>query len=171
VFRGALLALTSTTLAVAAHVLAGGMVPGIGLISLLTMVVAAGGIAVADRCRGTLGVLAALGAAELGMHLILSVASDGSAMPMPRIAVADGGWPMTGAHVLAVLLTAPLLARAGAALLLVAGLFVRLVPRVLAGPPVPAAVVRSVVRPATADRRLAVLLCRRHPRRGPPLAA
>lgn len=163
VVRGALLAATSAALAIAAHAVASGMLPSAGLTLLLTLGVAAGGTALADRQRGPGAVLLALGTAQLGMHLILSVAGHGGDQPV-------NGWLMTGGHALAVLCAAGLLARAEAALFAVASALGRLLPRRWAtAPTMPTALVAAPRLPAPADRALSVLLCRCLGRRGPPV--
>lgn len=162
VLRGVTLALTSAALAVAAHVLAGGMAPDTGLTALLTAGVAAVGVAMADRRRGTGALLLALGAAQVGMHLILSIPEHG--------AMGTGnGWLMTGAHAVAVLVSAAVLARADAAVFVLAGVFAMLLPRWLSAPPVPDAPTHTPVRVVAVDRSMSVLLRRACARRGPPV--
>lgn len=160
VTRGAVLAVTSTVLAVAAHTAASGMPPETGMTLLLTAAVAAAGIGLADTLRGTPSVLCALGAAQLGTHLILSF--DG------RGAMAGEGLAMVAGHALAVLVSAVLLARADTALTALATALGRLLPRVPGPLPVSSAPVALPVRVPPADRALAVLLGRCRRRRGPP---
>jgi hypothetical protein len=69
------LAVTSTVLSVAAHVVPGNVTPDIGVTALLTVGVAVVGIAVADR-RSLGTVLLTLGTAQIGMHVPLSTTSD-----------------------------------------------------------------------------------------------
>jgi hypothetical protein len=164
VLRGVALALTSATLAVAAHVVAGGMAPDTGLTALLTVGVAAVGVAMADRRRGTGALLLALGGAQVGMHLILSIPEHGV-----MASGAGNGWLMTGAHAVAVLVSAGLLARADAAVFLLAAVFAMLLPRWLSAPPVPAAPTHARVRVVAVDRSMTVLLRRACARRGPPV--
>jgi hypothetical protein len=164
VCRGVALAFTSAALAVTAHVVAGGMAPDTGLTALLTAGVAAAGIAMADRRRGTGALLLALGVAQVGMHLILSMAGR-TPMASPEHV---NGWLMTAAHAVAVLVSAALLAKADAAVFLLAAVLAMLLPRWLSAPPVPAATAVAPARTATVDTALLVLLRRRHARRGPP---
>jgi hypothetical protein len=162
VVRGSLLAGTSAVLAVAAHVIGGGMAPATGLTVLLTIGIAAAGIALADRQRGWVEILLALGAAQLGMHVLLTI--GGHAGDAGQV----HGWPMTGGHVLAVLLAAAVLAWAETAVFAVAAAVALLLPRRLAAPPT----VDSPVLPRPprepVDRAREVLLRRCLPRRGPP---
>lgn len=165
VLRGGLLAVTSSALAVAAHAIAGGMLPDTGLTLLLTVAVGAAGTALADRRAGALAILGALGLSHLGIHLILSVAALGDASPPVN------GWLMSGGHLAAVLLAAAVLTRTEAAFFALAAVWALLLPAWLAGPLEPGAG-RSPV-PHTmpvADATLAVLLRRAIPRRGPPPA-
>ncbi len=160
--RGVALSVTSATLAVAAHTAGGGMAPDTGLTVLLTVGVAALGVALAGERRSTAAILAVLSAAQLGTHVLLSLGS----MDMP--AHVDG-LAMLGAHALAVLGTAVLLARADDAVFLAAAVLARLLPVLLVPPPVPRAPARAH-RPRTRqrDRRATILTCRRHAHRGPP---
>jgi hypothetical protein len=168
VFRGSALAVTSATLAVAAHTLAGGMVPDTGLTVLLTIGVAAVGIAMADRRRGTAAILAVLGAAQLASHVLLSFGDEVGDMHMSA-APPVNGTVMLGAHVLAVLVSAALLAGADTAVFVVAAVLAMLLPRLLTAPPV-ASVPSGARRVVLAqDRCTAVLLRRSHARRGPPV--
>jgi hypothetical protein len=164
IVRGVLLAGASGALAVAAHTVAGGMLPDPGLTALLTVGVAGVGIAMADRRRGQGAILLALGAAQLATHVLLSVASQG----MPDVV---DPLVMTGAHAAAVLVTAALLARADAVVLGLAGLLAMLLPRLMVAPPPPAGPLVSWRVAAPVDRAMAVLLRLSSPRRGPPVPA
>lgn len=164
IVRGALLAATSAALAVAAHTVAGGMLPDPGLTALLTVGVAAVGIAMADRRRGQGAILLVLGAAQLATHVLLSVASQGMPdMVDPLV--------MTGAHAAAVLVAAVLLARADAVVFGLAGLLAMLLPRVVIAPPPPVGPLVSWRVAVPVDRAKAVLLRLTSPRRGPPVTA
>jgi hypothetical protein len=167
VLRGCLLAGMSATLAVVAHLVGGGAPPDTGLTVLLTIGVAAAGVAMANRRRGRLAILTGLGVSHLGLHLILSVTSMG----MPGAAGLDG-WPMLGAHVLAVLIAAAILSGAESAIFTVAAAVGMLLPRRLSPPPVPEAPSRCpIVGHRPQDRPLEVLLRRACARRGPPMFA
>jgi hypothetical protein len=167
------LAITSAALAVVAHTIAGGMLPDTGLTVLLTVGVAAVGIAMADRRRSPGAILAVLGAAQLASHVLLSFGDDVGAMHMTTAAVLPSmnGLAMLGAHVIAVLVSAALLAGADTAVFLVVAVLAMLLPRLLTAPPVPSGptATRRVV--LAQDRCVAVLLRRSHARRGPPVTA
>jgi hypothetical protein len=108
---GALLALSSTALAIAAHGWAGGGSPDIALVLPVAAVIAWGGTALAGRLRRVPVLVAVLGLLQGGLHLLLSQsavahAHHGSTAP------AVNGWLMLAGHALATVLTAALLARA-----------------------------------------------------------
>jgi hypothetical protein len=175
VCRGVVLAVTSAALAVAAHAVAGGGVPDAVSTVLLTIGVAVIGVAMASRRRSTGAILIVLGAAQLAMHLLLSF--DTTTMPGMGMQVTGqagppfGGIAMLSAHALAAVLTAFLLAKADAAVFAVAAALARLLPTLLAAPPVTAGPAR--LRPGAAPRAssTAVSLWRDNARRGPPVAA
>lgn len=182
VWRGAVLAVTSATLTVTAHTMAGGMPPDTGLTVLLTVGVAAVGVALADRQRSAMAILAVLAVAQLASHVLLSLGTPAMS-DMPGMAdMSDmGGMPgmqhvnglaMLAAHTIAVLLSAALLARADAAIFLFAAVLAMLLPRLLLVAPPPAVPVARV-RPTASPRDTAtsVLLRRSHGRRGPPVSA
>src|ERR1700743_1845148 len=140
VWRGVALAVTSAMLAVAAHAAAGGGLPDPGVTALLTIGVAAVGVALADRRRSIGAVIAVLGAAQLATHVLLSFAEMGMAGGMGGDMAAAGHSytpAMLGAHAVAVLLSAWLLVRADDAVFLVASVLARLLPRLLSLPGVP----------------------------------
>jgi hypothetical protein len=168
-----MLAVVSATLAVAAHALGGGGLPATGLTVVLTVGGAGIGVAIADRRRSTGTILAVLGAAQLVTHVLLSfnpmhmagntVMADGSAR-------ADSP-AMLGAHAIAVLVSAVLLAKADAAIFLVTAVLAMLAPSLLTAPPVPSAPSGARPRALPQDRSTAVSLRRSHARRGPPVNA
>lgn len=159
-----MLACCSALLAVVAHALGGGGAPDTGLAVLLTLLVAAAGTALADRRRGTLSIVAALGVSHAGEHLLLTtLAQHGHGHPVDGVA-------MTATHVLAVLVTALLLARAESALFVAAAALGMLLPRKpLSVPPLPAPLSGVGRHPRAAMRtEQSVLLGRIIRRRGPP---
>jgi hypothetical protein len=158
------LSVTSAALAVAAHTAAGGEPPDTALVLLLVAGVAAVGVALADRRRSMPAILVVLGIAQLVSHVLLSLG-------MPAMASQANDLTMLGAHLVAVLLSAVLLARADAAIFRFAAVLAMLLPRLLVAPPVPATV--APVRPGALyrDAATSVLLGRSHGRRGPPVSA
>lgn len=143
-----------------AHALAGGGMPDTALTILLAALIGWSGAALADRTRGPLGVLAVLGVAQLGMHVVLTGLMSHQAAP---------GAGMCLAHAGATVLTAFLLAHAESMLRgAVAGL--RLLLPVLWSPiPVPPGPVPAPL-PAAGDTPLVSVVFRRvHGRRGPPV--
>lgn len=167
-----MLAAVSATLAIAAHALGGGGLPATGLTLVLTAGVAGIGVAIADRRRSTGTILAVLGAAQLVTHVLLSF----NAMHMAGNTVVlaprqTDSAAMLGAHTIAVLLSAVLLAKADAALFLIIAVLAMLLPSLLTAPPVPAAPAGARPRAIPQDRSTAVLLRRSHARRGPPVTA
>jgi hypothetical protein len=166
VVRGSVLAITSATLAVLAHVLGGGMPPSTGLTFLLTVGAAAGGVALADRQRGGFAILAALGTSHLAIHLLLTLCTPDMDMGSPINAQV-----MLGAHLVAILLAAVLLTRAERAIYALAELLAMLLPRwivvLFVAQEPPPAPTRGAEPVAKAIR---VLLRRACSRRGPPLS-
>jgi hypothetical protein len=164
--RGSVLAVTSAALAVLAHVLGGGMPPSTGLTLLLTVGVAAGGVALADRQRGGFAILAALGTSHLAIHLLLTLCTPDMDMGSPISAQV-----MFAAHVLAILLAAALLTRAERAIYALAEQLAMLLPRWIvvfcASPELPPAPPRAE---EPAEKAMRVLLRRTCSRRGPPVA-
>jgi len=168
VLRGTVLALTSATLAVIAHVIGGGMAPDTGLTVLLTAGVAAGGVALADRRRGGLAILAALGTSHLAIHLLLTL----SARTMGDMAMGApiDGRLMLAAHCVAILLAAGLLTKAEVAIFALAELLAMLLPRRVAALPVRLAPQAAPPSADHADQVMLVLLRRACSRRGPPVS-
>lgn len=159
VLRGAMLAVTSTTLAGTAHGVAGGGWPETLPVLPLSLLIALAGTALADRRHGSWSMIGALGVTELSQHLLLSVMHSEPLF---------GSGLMTGAHLVALVLSAVLLARADAAVVAVAGAVRRLLPVTPSFPhPDRVVAVRISVRPA--GHLLDVLLRRSLGRRGPPV--
>ncbi|MFI9380931.1 hypothetical protein [Kutzneria sp. NPDC052558] len=157
--RGAMLAVSSTTLAVTAHGVAGGGWPEALPVLPLSLLIALAGTALADRWRSGWTIIGALGTAELTQHVLLSVMHGDAAF---------GTGFMAAAHLVALLLTAVLLAKADAAVVAIAGAVHRLLPCVPSFPhPDRVRIAPVVSRPA--DQVLDVLFRRSLGRRGPPL--
>jgi hypothetical protein len=167
-----MLAITSAVLTDAAHAVAGGGLPSTGLTALLTVGVAAAGIAMAGRRRSPLAILAVLGVAQLATHVLLSVEALASGQDMMMRGMPFDGIGMIGAHVIAVLLSAGLLAKADAALFAVAALLTMVLPTALCVLPTPEAPVRTRPFASPVDRATVRILSRGgNARRGPPLTA
>lgn len=163
VVRGVVLSVTSAALAIAAHTIGGGTAPDPGLTLLLTVGMAAVGVALAGRRRGFGVILPVLGAAQLATHELLGLTDGMSASMVDPLM-------MTAAHAVAVVLTALLLAHADAVIFRAAAALSRLLPVSWTDPRVADRV--SVPRCADSPARpLAVLLALTSPRRGPPVCA
>jgi len=156
--RGVMPAVSSTTLAVTAHGVAGGGWPETLPVLPLSLLIALAGTALADRWRSSWTIVGALGSAELAQHVLLSVMHGEGVF---------GSGMMTGAHAIALLLTAVLLAKADATIVAVAGAVRRLLP-VVPSFPHPDHVVAPVAMSAP-SHVLDVLLRRALGRRGPPV--
>jgi len=167
--RGATLAVASALLAGTAHVAAGGSAPDGALATLLTLVVAAAGTALADRRRGAPALLAAVGTTQVLLHLLF----EGLGTHPAGAAASQVHTPaMTAAHALAAGITALLLAGAESAVFTVAAAWRRIVATVPQRVPSPLIPARPPVRPITpADvpAPLRVLLATLLRRRGPPV--
>jgi hypothetical protein len=168
-----MLAVTSAVLTDAAHAAAGGGLPSTGLTALVTVGVAAAGIGLAGRRRSPLAVLAVLGAAQLATHVLLSVETLAADQGMTAMhGMPFDGVGMIGAHAIAVLLSAGLLAKADAAVFTVAAVLAMVLPTVLCAPPVPTGPARTRPFPTPVDRATVRILLRRSiARRGPPVTA
>jgi hypothetical protein len=169
VLRSGLLAVAAATLAVAAHVAAGGELPDTPSTVLLTTLIAWVGTTVAHRRVGKPTMVAALAVTQTALHGMLTVLHHLSLHrpePEPAALVTDGRLMLAG-HTLAVLLTGVVLAYADAAILAVL-VAVRTVlptrPRLL-----PArAPLAGFVLPTAGHAAVEVLLSRICGRRGPP---
>ncbi len=164
--RGGALAVTSTLLAVAAHVGGGGTAPDGALTVLLTLAVAAAGTTLADRRRGRVSLLAAVGATQLLLHLLLD--GLGGHVHGPQAAAVDVPW-MTAAHAAAAVLTALLLAGAESALFAVAAAWRRIVPVLPLRPVLVPETYRAPRFPVAVPVLVRELHARLPPRRGPPV--
>jgi hypothetical protein len=165
VVRGGLLAATSTALAVSAHAIGHGGLPDTAPTLVMTAVLGWIGTALAGRARGPAGTLAVLGAAQLVLHVVLTDLSPHAGAEMMD------GTTMTVAHAAATLVTALVVARADALLLVVATRLRRLLPVSWGPVPIPDGPVRApLAQPVTRDA-VTVLLHRVVRRRGPPAHA
>ncbi|WP_311214586.1 MULTISPECIES: hypothetical protein [unclassified Arthrobacter] len=186
--RATAVAVTVLTLAVAAHVLAGGELPAFPVMTALAAVVALSAVMLAGR-KMTAPVLAAyLGIGQATLHLAFSALS-GPGTPTPAVAhhgglpggtgsvaagaphdhlSADASLGMLGMHVAAVLVTALLMARGESALWALAG-WLRPLVETLEPSAIPARRYVPLIAAEALSLRWKVLL--RPPVRGPPLCA
>ena len=162
--RAVLLAVTSAALSVAAHGAAGGDLTEFAPALPLTALIALAGTALAERGRSPWTILATLGVAQVGQHVLLNLGHHVPEGP----GVGFGPLTMTAAHVVAALLTGLLLARADSALSALASAVSRLVPTLAPFLPVQH---RTCPLPssATPDPLTAAVLRRVNGRRGPPV--
>ena len=166
--RGCLLALSSTSLAIAAHGVAGGGMPDTALTIPLTALIAWGAMALRPWTYGPIPLTGLLGIIQYVLHLLLTENANHHHHGQPPV----NGWAMLAGHALATVITAALLARASTALALVSAAlaWLRSGLRALLAPPVAAPATIGVARelPARPGLLLEVLLRRMSSRRGPP---
>ncbi len=164
VLRGVVLASTAASLSVASHGAAGGSLPDKGTTAVVTTLLAGVGVALADRRRGSCGIVGALATSQVALHLFLQVTGTHRHSSAPLFDPAA----MFVAHALAALLTGLLMARAEQALFVVAKVLERTLPR----KPRPLPVVipaHTICIPAVTVRMESQLIARRiHALRGPP---
>lgn len=165
--RGGLLAASSGTLAVAAHTVAGGRAPDTGLAVVLVLLLAGAGTALADRRRGAVAIIAALGGSQLALHLLLAALSTHTHAAGPTVDPVA----MTSAHTLAALATGGLLAGAESAVFALVSALALLLPSRLSPPPADAPLRLALPTEPIDLPLLAVLFGRVLTRRGPPVRA
>jgi hypothetical protein len=162
--RGVLLAVLSTLLTAVGHVAGGGSLEQLTPLAVLVPMLATVLVALAERCRGVVAVLAALGAGQAVLHYLLAVLTEhGHSAVVP-------GLSMVAAHAVATLALAPVVCAADAAVTGLAVALRRILPR---RPRVRAVEVPLPTRavPATDVPLLAsVCFVAAHARRGPPIA-
>lgn len=144
-----------------------------GTTVVITVLLAGAGVALADRKRGSWGILGALSVSQLALHFFLELTALGhhgsghvhvhGPAPIPLSPAL-----MTLGHVLATMATALLMAHAEQVLFVVTRLLQAILPRkttplpVVTPPP-------AICVPAPVPRTLAQLIYQRiHGRRGPP---
>lgn len=168
--RGAGLAVTSAALSVAVHSAAGGSLPDPGTTTVVTALLAGAGVAMADRRRGPLGILGALGGSQAAMHTFLELTANHQGHPI------ESGVPLSPlgmllGHLAAVLVVGGLLSSAESALFALVRLLRRVLPQVFRGP-APMRPPQDVRLTSRHVRPLVQLVHRRiHTPRGPPAAA
>lgn len=175
VARGLSAASVCALLTYGGHRAAGGALPDLGLLIVLALLLAGFLITLADRRRGPLAILVLVGGSQLALHGLLQLlggshehtASAGS--PGPHAVPALMPVLMFGAHALATVITAAVLAGAEAAVFTVAHALARVLPLSLSMPRTPEPPGRPGVVTGPLDARLRGVLGRRlHLRRGPP---
>jgi hypothetical protein len=172
--RGLVAASACTLLGYWGHADAGDALPSAAILALLALPLTALTVLLADRRRGPLAIFALVGGSQLALHLLLQLLGGGGhhmgAMPgMPG----TNPLMMTGAHALATLVTAAVLAGAEqAALACACALVDALIPAPEIATSVPARPpVRMVATSVPGNLRLRDVLTRRlNLRRGPPPA-
>jgi hypothetical protein len=165
-------ALVCMLLSLYGHLSAGGDLPNGGLLCLLGLLLAGFLIALADRRRGPLAVLAMVGGAQLALHVLLQLLGGAQQAHSCMHAMPSTGpnpLLMTAGHALATVVTAAVLAGAESAVFTVAAVLARALPRPLAALPAPAAPARLVaVATPPGVRASGVTVARLYQRRGPP---
>jgi hypothetical protein len=171
VARGVGLAVCCAALGVAGHAAASGRLPELGPAVVLTVLLAAAGIALADRQRGLPAIASTVGGTQVGLHFLLDVLGHGHAAGATPPAPPADPVVMTGVHVVAAIVTALLLAGAERSIFALAGVLgwlLRGVPvRPLAMPACGPPVALPIMDGTPGELRL--LLRRIHGRRGPPV--
>jgi hypothetical protein len=165
---GALLAVSSTGLAITAHGLAGGGFPDTALVIPITALIAWAGTALAGWLRGPVALLSTVAVVQFGLHELLdqSTYAHGGHESAPAV----NGPAMLAGHLAATLVVTLLLARASAGLAGFSSLVARLRGRieVLRLAPVPAAIGPTLIVAARPGPLLEIVLRRVSARRGPP---
>lgn len=166
--RGLTAASVCALLTYSGHRAAGGTMPDLGLLVVLTLLLAGFLTTLADRRRGPLAILAMVGGSQLALHGLLELlaGSHSDAMTGP---VGAGTLPMLGAHALATVVTSVVLAGAEDAVFTVAHALARVLPLTSCAPKAAELPSRLSAITGPLDGRLrGVLLRRLHLRRGPP---
>jgi hypothetical protein len=181
VARGLSAASVCALLTYGGHRAAGGALPDLGLLVVLALLLAGFLITLADRRRGPLAILVLVGGSQLALHGLLQLlggshqhatAPGSPGSPGTGLLAVPALMPalMLGAHALATVITAAVLAGAEAAVFTVAHALARVLPLALSMPRTPEAPGRRPgVVTGPLDARLRGVLGRRlHLRRGPP---
>jgi hypothetical protein len=172
VARGLTAASVCALLTYSGHRAAGGAMPDLGLLVVLTLLLAGFLTTLADRRRGPLAILALVGGSQLALHGLLQLlaGSHSDAMTGPAgVGPGAGTLPMLGAHALATVLTSVVLAGAEDAVFTVAHALARVLPLISSAPRAAELPSRLSAITGPLDGRLrGVLLRRLHLRRGPP---
>ena len=162
--RGALLAALATLLTVVGHLAGGGSLEQLSPLAVLVPMLATVLVALAERCRGLVAVLATLGAGQVGLHyLLVLLTAHGHSATFPALS-------MVVAHAVATLVLAPVVCSADAAVAGLAGALRRILPRRprvrAVAVPLPTRAVPAADVPLRASAGVVAV----HARRGPPIA-
>lgn len=160
--RGVTLTLLVALLAAIGHVAAGGGLPDLSLLVVLLPLLGGAFVALAERTRSFPATLGVLAVGQLVIHAALAALH-----PM----TADGTRTMLVLHVLVTLVTAVAVRYADAAVLAVAAVLRRVVPRRLTPLPADRPLPTRPVSPLDLPARRARLLTMADVRRGPPVWA
>jgi hypothetical protein len=162
--RGASLAALATLLTAVGHVVGGGSLEQLSPLAVLVPMLATVLIALAERCRGVVAVLAALGAGQVALHYLLTLLSahgHGAGLP---------AGPMLAGHAAATLVLTLVVCSADAAVDGLLSALRRILPRRLRVPAVDVALPTLAVPAADVPLLASVGLVAAHARRGPPIA-
>jgi hypothetical protein len=162
--RGVLLASLATLLTAVGHVAGGGSLEQLSPLAVLVPMLATVLVAVAERCRGVVAVLAALGAGQAVLHYLLAVlTAHGHGAAVPALS-------MVIAHAVVTLVLAPVVCSADAAVAGLAGALRRILPRRprvrAVAVPLPTRAVPAADVPLLVSAGVVAV----HARRGPPIA-
>jgi hypothetical protein len=163
--RGAVLAALVTLLTATGHVVGGGTLAGLSPLAVLVPLLGTVLVALAERCRGLAATLVALGAGQLGLHVVLLLLS---AHDHARPAALTGA-AMVAAHAVATLAIAAVLSSADATVTALLGSLRRVLPRRLPIAPVDVAPPTRPVPDAAVPLVAGLIPLTAHVRRGPPL--
>jgi hypothetical protein len=161
--RGLVIAGLSTLLIAVGHVLGGGAVPDLAVLTVLFPLLTGAVVGVADRCRSTRATVATLAGGQYALHVLLAVLH-----PHPTVDAAPQGLTMFALHAVATLVVTVLLRHADRALAAVGSALRRAVPRRPFVPPAdgPLRPLRAAsVAPVARQLALAAVPTRR----GPPV--
>ncbi|HWN32483.1 MAG TPA: hypothetical protein VNP03_07055 [Pseudonocardia sp.] len=170
VARGLAAASVCGLLTYSGHRAAGGAMPDLGLLLVLTLLLAGFLTTLADRRRGPLAILAMVGGSQLALHGLLQLLAASHADPTTALPPPLGGsLSMLGAHALATVLTSAVLAGAEDAVFTVAHALARVLPLASSAPRAVELPSRLSAVSGPLDGRLrGVLGWRLYLRRGPP---
>jgi hypothetical protein len=163
--RGSVLAALVTLLTATGHVVGGGTLAALSPLVVFVPLLATALVALAERCRGLVATLTALGAGQVGLHVLLLVLSSHN----HGIPTAVPGATMVAAHAVATLATAAVVTFADTTVTALLGALQRVLPRRLRSVPVDVAPPNRPVPDAAVPLLASLVALTAHVRRGPPL--